>query len=544
MLKRLLNNQTKSITGAAIILGAASLASRLLGLVRDRVLAHYFGAGPIMDAYAAAFKIPDLIYVLLIGGALTVGFIPIFTKIYLRRTSEQQEAWKFVSNVINIFGLLLIILTTVFIFLTPYLIPLLAPGFTGEKRELTILMTRVMFLSPLLLGFSAMVGGVLQSLKNFFIYSLSPIMYNLGIIVGATILVPLFGFSGLAWGVVLGAALHLLVQLPAFLKTGFHFSFVFNLADKSLRLMSRLILPRIMALAALQINLIVITAIASTLAAGSVAIFNYANNLQFFPLGIVGISFAVAAFPTLSALAAENKKEEMIKNLSSTVRQILFFIIPLSIIFLMLRAQIVRVVLGSGAFDWEATVRTADSLAFFSLGLFAQALPALLVRAFYALEDTKTPFCIAVLTVAVNIFLSWYLTRPAKAGLGVEGLALAYTLAGILNTILLWIFLRWRLGSLDEERILTAVYKISIAAIVMALTIQTFKTLLAPFLDMQTFLGIFTQGSIAGLLGCAAYVVMGMLLKSYEMKIFVETIRKRLFRIKDLPIDVSGVGTG
>lgn len=539
MLKRLLNNQTKSITGAAIILGAASLASRLLGLVRDRVLAHYFGAGPVMDAYAAAFKIPDLIYALLIGGALTVGFIPIFTKIYLRRTSEQQEAWKFVSNVINIFGLLLIVLTTIFIFLTPYLIPLLAPGFTGEKRELTILMTRVMFLSPLLLGFSAMVGGVLQSLKNFFIYSLSPIMYNLGIIVGTTILVPLLGFSGLAWGVVLGAALHLLVQLPAFLKTGFHFSFVFNLADKSLRLMSRLILPRIMALAALQINLIVITAIASTLAAGSVAIFNYANNLQFFPLGIVGISFAVAAFPTLSALAAENKKEEMIKNLSSTVRQILFFIIPLSIIFLMLRAQIVRVVLGSGAFDWEATVRTADSLAFFSLGLFAQALPALLVRAFYALEDTKTPFCIAVLTVAVNIFLSWYLTRH---WLGVEGLALAYTLAGILNTILLWIFLRWRLGSLDEERILTAVYKISIAAIVMALTIQTFKTLLAPFLDMQTFLGIFTQGAIAGLLGCVAYVVIGLLLKSYEMKIFVETIRKRLFRIKDLPTDISEIG--
>lgn len=538
MLKSLLNNQTKSITGAAIILGAASLASRLLGLVRDRVLAHYFGAGSVMDAYSAAFKIPDLIYILLIGGALTVGFIPVFTKIYLRGKSNHQEAWKFVSNAINIFGLLLIVLTIIFIFLTPYLIPFLAPGFTGEKKELTILMTRVMFLSPLLLGFSAVVGGVLQSLKNFFIYSLSPIMYNLGIIVGVTILVPLFGLSGLAWGVVLGALFHLLVQLPAFFRTGFHFSFIFNLRDKSVQLMSRLILPRIMALAALQINMIVITAIASTLAAGSVAIFNYANNLQSFPLGIVGISFAVAAFPTLTALATENKKEEMIKNLSSTIRQILFFIIPLSIIFLMLRAQIVRVVLGSGAFDWEATVRTADSLAFFSLGLFAQALPALLVRAFYALEDTKTPFLIAVLTVAVNIFLSWYLTRN---WLGVEGLALAYTLSGILNTILLWIFLRLRLGSLDEERILTAVYKISIAAIIMALTIQTFKTLIAPFVNMQTFLGVFLQGLTAGLFGLGAYILMGLLLKSHEMIVFVETIKKKFVQKKNLPTDISAI---
>lgn len=537
MLHNLLNSQTKTITGAAIILGAASLASRLLGLVRDRVLAHYFGAGNLIDAYYAAFKIPDLVYTLLIIGALSAGFIPVFTKLYLKK---KHESWQLTNNIINILGFLLIFISAILIIITPLLIPLVAPGFTGEKRNLTILLTRIMFLSPILLGFSAVVGGVLQSLKNFFIYSLSPIMYNLGIIVGATVLVPLFGPAGLAWGVVLGAFLHLSVQLPSLWRAGFHYSFIFNWKDKSLRLIGKLMVPRTLGLAAAQINLIVITAIASTLAAGSVAIFNYGNNLQFFPLGIIAVSFTVAAFPTLSALAAKNKKKDLIKNLSSTIRQILFFIIPLSILLLMLRAQIVRVVLGSGEFDWDATIRTADTLAFFSLSLFAQALTPLLGRAFFALEDTKTPFWCCVATVAVNIIAAWAFTRH---WLGVEGLALAYSLAALVNLILLWLLLRWRLGSLDEERILTAVYKISLAAMMMGITIQTFKVLIAPFVNMQTFLGIFTQGLVAGMLGLIAYVVMGLILKSHEMIVFVETIKKKYIRRKALPIDVSGMGT-
>ncbi|MBI5023196.1 MAG: murein biosynthesis integral membrane protein MurJ [Candidatus Magasanikbacteria bacterium] len=540
MISKFLNNQSKTITGAAIILGAASLASRLLGLIRDRVLAHYFGAGPVMDSYYAAFKIPDLLYTLSIIGALSAGLIPIFTKIYLQSGENKKKAWKLISNTINILAVALATISFILILIAPWLVPMIAPGFDGEKKELTIIFTRIMLVSPILLGLSAVVGGVLQSLKNFFIYSLSPIFYNVGIIIGATVLVPIFGYSGLALGVILGAFLHLLIQLPSLWRAGFRYSPIFNWHDKNFLMIIKLMIPRTLGLAALQLNMVFITAIASTLSVGAVTIFNYAYNLQSFSLGVVGVSFAVAALPTLSALAAEKNWPGMIKNISSVARQILFFIIPLSVIFLMLRAQIVRVALGSGAFDWNATVRTADTLAFFSLSLFAQCLSMLLARAFYSMEDTRTPLKIGVVTVIVNIALSWYFTRSIN--FGVKGLALAFTLSWMINTALFWIALRFRLGSLDEENILRAVYKMSVAALLMGLTIQGLKQVIAPMVNMETFLGIFAQGTLAGIGGLIIYVLTGLILRGHEMFVFIETIKKRLVRRANLPRDVSGIG--
>ncbi len=540
--KKILDGQSKNITGAAIILAAAALASRFLGLIRDRILAHYFGAGPLMDAYWAAFKIPDLIYNLLILGALSAGFIPIFTKLYnekklgLLENKERKNAWELVSNIINTLGVLLIILTAVLIILTPYLMPLVAPGFDNDKKALTVMLSRIMFLSPILLGFSAIAGSVLQSMRNFFIYSLSPILYNVGIIIGAVILVPILGDAGLAWGVVLGAGLHLLIQLPSLYRSGYRYCAKWNWRDPSLRLIAKLSLPRALGLAANQVNLIVITALASTLAAGSIAVYNYALNIQTFPVGFIGISFAIAAFPTLSLLATKNDKGELIKSFSETARQILFFIIPLSVIVLMLRAQIVRVILGSGQFDWDATIRTSDTLAFFALSLFAQALVPLLCRVFYALENTKTPFWISVATVTLNIILSWSFTQKL---FGVEGLALAFSISSVFNLIMLWVFLRDDLGSLDEINILPALYKMSVPAIFMGLTIQFLKSVIANLVDMHTFLGIFTQGLTAGLAGLIVYVAAGLFLKSKEMEIFVATIKNKFVNRKNLPADIT-----
>ena len=445
-----------------------------------------------------------------------------------------------ISNTINILAVALAAVSFVLILIAPWIVPLIAPGFDGEKKEMTIIFTRIMLLSPILLGLSAVVGGVLQSLKNFFIYSLSPIFYNVGIIIGAVALVPMFGYKGLAMGVILGAFLHLLIQLPSLWRAGFRYSPIFNWRDQNFLMIIRLMIPRTLGLAALQLNMVFITAVASTLSVGAVTVFNYAYNLQSFSLGIIGVSFAVAALPTLSALAAEKNWQEMIKDISSVARQMLFFIIPLSVIFLMLRAQIVRVALGSGAFGWDATIRTADTLAFFSLSLFAQCLSMLLARAFYAMENTKTPLKIGVVTVIVNIVLGLYFTR--SLGFGVEGLALAFTLAWILNTALFWIFLRLRLGSLDEENVLGAVYKMSIAALLMGLAIQGLKYVIAPMVNMETFLGIFTQGAVAGLGGLAVYALAGLALRSHEMQVFIETIKKRLVRRANLPRDVSGIG--
>ncbi|KKQ27319.1 MAG: Integral membrane protein MviN [Candidatus Magasanikbacteria bacterium GW2011_GWC2_37_14] len=530
-------SETNSFTAAALILGAASFTSRFVGIIRDRIFAHQFGASDILDAYFSAFKIPDLLYILLISGALSVGLIPVFTKLLLK---DKKEAWVLISNITNIAGIFLSLASFILIIFTPQLVPLVAPGFDAEKTKLTINMTRIMFLSPLFLGLSAIVGGVLQSLKNFLIYSLSPIFYNLGIILAAWFLVPMIGPIGLAWGVVFGAILHLAVQLPTFFKTGYVYKAIINFKDTNLRLIGRLMVPRILALSALQINLIVTTAIASTLSTGSITVFNYANNLQSFPLGLVGVSFAIAIFPTLSALAAQNKTADYIKNLSSAVRQILFFITPLTVIFLLLRAQIVRLLLGTGQFDWSATINTADTLAFFSLGFFAQALLPLLIRAYYALEDTKTPFLISLVSVTVNIGLSFLFTHGSY-NLGTAGLALAYSLAGTLNAALLWVFLHLKTGGLDENRIITSIFKISTAGLFMGIVIQAGKYLIAPLVDMQTFLGIFIQGSATGIIGLLIYIIIGLLLKSHEMIVFVNTLKNKFIKTKNLPPDISGI---
>ena len=314
MIRRLFGGQTKTITAAAIIIGSASLVSRLLGVLRDRVLAGEFGAGAELDMYYAAFRIPDLVFNLLVLGALSAGFIPVFSG-YLK---NKKEAWELVNVATNALGIALLLLTALLLLITPLLMRMITPGFDSTQLEITSQLARIMFLSPLLLGISAIWGGVLQSLRQFFIYSLAPIVYNVGIIIGALYFVPSLGVYGLAWGVVLGAGLHMLIQLPPVLRLGYRYRPVIDFEHRGFRKIVAMMLPRTLGLLTSQLNFLVITIIGSTLAAGSIAIFNLANNLQSFPLGIFGISFAIAAFPTLSELA--DKKRDFIRVFSTTVR--------------------------------------------------------------------------------------------------------------------------------------------------------------------------------------------------------------------------------
>ena len=532
MIKDTISNKIHSITGAAIILGAASFVSRLIGILRDRIFAHLFGAGDVLDAYYAAFRIPDFIFNLLIVGALSAGFIPVFTKVLLK---DKKEAWKVANGVVNITALLLILVSGILFIFTPQLTAKIVPGFSPEKIKLASDLTRIMLFSPILLGLSSVANSILQSFKNFFIFSITPILYNLGIIFGALVFVPVFGTSGLAYGVLLGSLLHLLIQLPSLIKLGYQYQLIWGWSNSAVREICYLIIPRTLGLAVGQINLIIITTMASTLSTGSVAVFNLANNLQFFPIGIIGVSFAVAAFPTLSELAAENKNTEMIESLSRTIKQVLFFIVPLSIIFLILRAQIVRVVLGSGAFDWNDTILTADTLAFFSLSLFAQSLIYLLARAFYALRDTKTPLWIATISAIVNIILCIYL----KKYFGVLGLALAFSFSAILQMSILWIVLRNKLGTLNESKILISLYKMSLAGILMAVITQALKYPLSNLVDMTKFWGIFTQGLIAGLVGLSVYGLICWLLKLDEMQEFVGSFQKRWLKLFNVRVEIE-----
>ncbi|MFA4831644.1 MAG: murein biosynthesis integral membrane protein MurJ [Patescibacteria group bacterium] len=532
MIKKIFSSQNNTITGAALVLGTASFASRLIGLFRDRIFANQFGAGDALDAYFAAFRVPDLIYNLVIVGALSAGFIPIFMKLLAK---EKNGAWRLTNNVINILGLSLIIFCAILFIFTPQLMPYIVPGFAGEKLRTTIVLTRIMFLSPVLLGLSSIVSGVLQSMKSFLIYALTPIMYNLGIIIGAIFFVPLFGLNGLAYGVILGAFLHLAIQLPALFQHGFRYQPMFQVKDPNVIEIGRLMIPRTMGLAAAQFNFLIITILASTLAGGSLAIFNLANNLQYFPVGIIGFSFAIAAFPTLSKLIAENKQEEMISHLSKVVRQILFFIIPITIIMLLLRSQIVRVVFGSGRFDWNDTIQTGNALAFFCLSLFAQCLIPLLTRSFFALQDTWTPFKIAFVSALINIILSLTL----KDVYGVVGLALAFSIAMVIQLALLWITLRQKTKTLNELSILHTLFKISIAAIAMALVIQFLKTPLAGIVDMTRFWGILTQGFTAGLVGLLVYAGICLGLKVEEVFELKESIKKKWLKLTDIQGEIN-----
>ncbi|MDO9231253.1 MAG: murein biosynthesis integral membrane protein MurJ [bacterium] len=546
MIKKIINKTflnshvSSSVVSAAFLITIAGLLSRIMGLFRDRLLASTFGAGDTLDIYYAAFRIPDLIYNLLILGALSAAFIPVFTG--LISNEKEKEAWELASGIMNLAMGFIVLLSILLCIFSKELMEIITPGFSVEKMETVVLFTRIMFFSPLFLGISGIFGGILTSFKRFFIYSLAPIFYNAGIIFGILVFVRFWGPIGLAWGVVLGAFLHMLTQYPAARQLGFkhNWSFIIHLSNKEVRKVFRLMIPRTLGIAVNQINLFVITIFASLLASGSLAIFSFAQNLQAVPLGIIGVSFAIAVFPNLSALHSKDDKENFAKTFSQTFRQILFFIIPMSVFILLLRAQIVRVILGAGKFDWEDTVLTFQCLGIFSLSLFAQCLVPLLARAFYAMHNTKTPFYVAIATEAVNILAVVMLIEKYK----ILSLAMAFSLSAIVQMFLLLFFLRAKYDDLEDKKIVTSIGKITIATFFSGAVIQGSKYLVAKIVDLDTFLGVFSQLFIASMLGALVFLLVCHLLKLEEFINFKKSLIKRIFRKENIALgdNVSGVG--
>ena len=314
MLLRLFNSQTRTVTFAAILLLVSALISRFLGLVRDRLLAGKFGAGEELDIYFAAFRIPDFVYGILIMGGVAAVFLPVFSEYFKK---DQEQAWKFASNLLNCFFILLVVVCGILAFFTPLLVNLISPGFSPENKELTIALTRIMFLSPIFFGLSSIFSGMLHYFNRFLAYSLVPVIYNLGIIFGIVFLVPIFGLYGLAYGVILGAAFHWLFQLPVARAAGYKYLPILNFRNFGLLKVFKLMVPRTIGAAAYHVNLIVVTAIASTLTAGSISIFNFANNLQYFPIGLIGVSFSMAAFSANGNSFISEKKRTIASAIAS-----------------------------------------------------------------------------------------------------------------------------------------------------------------------------------------------------------------------------------
>ncbi|KPJ56982.1 hypothetical protein AMJ49_02990 [Parcubacteria bacterium DG_74_2] len=527
MISRLFNSQTKSITLSAGILAVSTVISGILSLIGDWLLAKNFGASA--DIYFASFRIPDFVYNILITGGVVVAFLPLFSEYFLK---EKEKAWDFCSNLLNVFLFSLILLSLILLIFTPYLLKLVTPGFEKEQFEKTVLLTRILFLSPILLGLSNIFSGILQYFNRFLVYSLSPILYNLGIIFGILIFSPHFGILGVVFGVILGCLLHLLIQIPAAKNCGFKYSKIFNFKNFGIKRVFLLILPRALGISAQQLNLIIITAIASTLASGSISVFNFANNIQNFPIGIIGISFAIATFPVLSRAWAKNQKDEFIKNLSSTFRQIVFLIIPASILIFSLKNQIVMILLRHGQFSLELARLTAASLGIFAFGIFAWALTPLIFRAFFSFQDTKTPTLIAILSLIFNVFFSFYFTQllnPTNRltslfkkffslggieNIQIIGLPLAFSLTAIFQFLILISFLQKRVH-LNFREILISFFKIILASFFMFFSINI---VLNSFFASQTFFDNFLQLIISGFFGILTYFIFALFLKSPELK--------------------------
>jgi len=522
---RFINSESKTIVGAATIVGVLSFVSRIIGLVRDRILAGEFGAGNVLDVYYAAFKVPDFLFSLIVTGAISASFIPMFVK-YFYEGGGKEKAWKLMNNTLHLVVAAMILLSVILLIFAGPLATVVAPGFPLPKQMDVASFMRVMFLAQVILGGSVVLGSALQGMKRFALYSLAPILYNVGIIIGALWFVDILGPIGLAWGVVLGAFLHFLVQLYGALGAGYAYKWSFQWKDKDTQKILRLAGPRVLGIGISQVNFLMYTIIATTLAVGSVTIFQFAYNIQFFAVGIIGISYAIAVFPTFSEYLAKKDFDSFRYIFSSTVRQVLFFMIPAMILFLIVRAQIVRVVVGAGQFDWAATIMTADTLAFFTFSFVPQALVFILARAFFALHDTVTPLTAGVTAAILGLVSAMWLSGE----FGVIGLAMAYTISAIVNAALLWVPLRQKVGSLDEERILQTLFKITTAGVAGAVVMQALKPAVVGVVSLTTFWGVFSQGFVAGGAGILVYVVIAKLLGTEELEVIIAGMRKRILK--------------
>jgi len=460
MFQRFFGFQTKTISSAALILGISYFFSAVLALIRDRLLAYKFGAGPELDVYFASFRIPDLVYGILIMSGLSAVFLPVLADYF---NKDEKEGWHLVSVVLNSFLILLIVFCGILAILTPWLIKFIAPGFNQEQKELAVPLTRIMFLSPILFGLSSIFSGILHYFNRFLVYSVAPLLYNLGIILGIIFFVPVFGVIGLGFGVILGALAHFLIQVPSAISAGFRYFPVFNLRYPGLVKIFRFMTWRIIGASVYHINLIVITAIASTLVLGSISIFNFASNLSNFIVGFIGVSFATAAFPALSKVWVNGGREEFLRKFSSTFKYVLFWSLLFSLVLFLTRNQIVNLVLKGGSFGSLQVNLTSAALGLFCFGIFAFALIPLLLRAFFAINDVKTPTVIGLIYMVLNAVISftfvWLLSFSnffnefIKRTLGLQGveniqiigLPLAVSLSGIIYFSLLLLFLKKKL---------------------------------------------------------------------------------------------------
>lgn len=417
----------------AAILTVTAFASYALGLVRDRIFAQTFGAERELDAYNAAFLLPDLILNIFVAGALQSAFIPVFSKLLVDK--DREGASRLSSSVLNSAVLVAALAGIVAFVFLPMLAPLFVPGFNQEDRTLYVSITRVLLISPLLFAISNTLGSILVAKNRFLAYGLSPVFYNLGIIGGTITLSPSLGIFGPTIGAIVGGLLHLAPRVVALREIAYRVRLA--LKDEPFRRVLRLMLPKMAGHPAEQLLLWVFTVIASTMAAGSIAIFNFARNFQSVPVSLIGISFATAAFPLLSQHASAKKLSEYRAHFFTSLRNILLLTIPAAIFMAAAAKLLIGLVLGGGEFDASDVVLTAETLAIFSLAIPTESLSHLLARAFYAVQNTLTPVLATLGGLIIAAGAAWVFAPS----LGVRSLALGFFIGSVVKIAVLGILL-------------------------------------------------------------------------------------------------------
>ena len=548
---KFLNRTSESINEAALLLGLFTLVSQLLGLVRDRLLATYLGAGHALDAYYAAFDIPDFLYVSVATLAAITVLLPYLSERYANGDAEHHlRAKKFLNQVFTVlFAFLAFISVLLFIFM-PWIAHLTAPGFSEAQRIVLVRMSRVMLLQPIIVGVSNMVSSVTQMFRKFFVAALAPVMYNLGIIFGIIFLRPVFGIMGLAYGVVLGAVLHLLIQIPVLAFHKFIPKFTLDISWSEIKSVVMVSIPRTIGLSISSFSGVILTAIASLLGTGSIAIFNLTNNMLNVPVGIIGIAYSTASFPLLVKLFQTQNHNQFSEKMVEAVQKVIFFALPITVLFIILRAQIVRVILGAHSFSWNDTRIAAACVALFVLGLVCQSLVYVLVRGYYAIGNTKTPlFWNIVGEIATIIFavgFVWLFRHSAGFGnafrsvlrlngisnVGIEILALplGFALGNILNFATLWSRFSRDFPKLPTKPLVKSFWQVAAASLALGGASYGVLQLTSLFLDQNHFWGIFAQGLLSGLAGIIIAGGVLSLLKNKDMNDIIRAMRHKFWR--------------
>jgi putative peptidoglycan lipid II flippase len=514
-----MSSERRRIASAATLILFAYGLSRVLGAVRELVIANTFGTGHQIDDYRVAFGVPDLLFNLLLAGAISSAFIPVLSEHLARH--EGRRAREIAERVLNASVVILTVGAAILFIVAPFYVSLIAFGYGAKDHELITELTRILLLQPIFLGAGGMVIGILTAYQRFFAQALAPLFYNGAIIVAAAFFAPHFGVTALAVGVVAGAMLHLGVQLPALWRTGWRPSMALGLQDPGVRKVGRLMFPIALGLAAAQVNVFVDTVLGTSLPHGRVAALRYADTIAQLPLGTFSQALAFVLFPFLARDAAVRAIDSIRHRTSLALRLNIFVLVPASVGLAILGVPIVAVLFERGQFDPSSVRETAYALTFFSLGLAGQAATALLVRVFYALQNVMTPLRISLVVIGVNLATNVILVRLLAQG----GLALGTSIAATLNAILLARALRGRLEGLEGSAVLRTFGRAIVGVIPMAIVVGV---------TIYAMTGFSTQGGLrplgavlaAAALGAGTYLLVQLALRSEEVGVLFSVIRR------------------